>query len=439
MKNRWSRPFSLFVLLGLIFVYADHVAARLSFLSSFSAGQSYTSNLFFEEDNEEADWGTFLGPNLTLRFDNPDVVIGATYVGRFVLLFQNFDESRYIQTANILIDLPFLTKQYKGLTVNINETMVFTPQLNGFSLSGAEENGGNLGGRNSNQGTSSGNDPGGQGIFTTRANSFRNNAGITLGYAWTPRLGSSLGYQNRYLHFFSGGFQDSLVHTIPVSVNYRFTDQTSGGPGYSYQQTNFIGSSDNNTRGDKIISHNVTFGLNHTFTASIQGSIRGGVAFTKQEGATEEVEGPSGMTTTEDLSDEWRTRFIGAASVSKSYAQGAISLGVSQSIGDGAGLAAQKTRSRNARGRIVHNLSRRLSGFGLVGWAKNDSIDGDAIDTTTWRIQTGLNYTFTSWLFGNFSYSHINQSSSGSAGNDINVDQFFVGLTAVADPWVIMP
>ncbi len=469
---------SVIILFFAIFVFVDPVMARLSLLGSFSVAQSHTSNLLFEEDNEEADWATFIGPNLTLLFENQDLVLGATYFGRVALFFNNPDENRYIQNANIILDLPFLTKRYRGLTVRINERMVFTPQIDAFSLSGAEDfrtqgrgggfggtgglggggntsggssGGGNTGGGSSGGGSGGGSSGGGNviggvgdvggiggaGVFNRRANSFTNNAGITFGYAWTPGIQSSLGYQNRYLKFFSGGFQDSITHVVPTSLSFRLTDQTSVTPFYSYRQTNFIGSSSNDTSGDKIISHNPSLGISHSFTQTLLASIRGGVAFTKQIGATQEVEGPGGTTVTEELSEKWRTNFIGSASLSKRYTQGLITVTFAQTIGDGAGLAAQTTVTRRATGRIRHDLSRRLYGFARVGWANNDSIDGDALDVTTYRIQTGFGYSFTSWLFGNFAYSHINQSSSGSAANDLNVDQFYVGLTAVANPWFI--
>ena len=109
----------------------------------------------------------------------------------------------------------------------------------------------------------------------------------------------------------------------------------------------------------------------------------------------------------------------------------------SQSVGEGGGLAAQATRTRQITARVNHALSRRMNAFGSFGWAANDSIDGNAFDSNTYRIQAGLGYSFASWLLGNFNYSHIKQSSSGSAATDLNVDQFFLGLTAFADPWFL--
>jgi len=369
------------------------------------------------------------------------------------------------------LDLPFLTKRFRGLTVTIEENMRFTPELDGFSLSGAEDastfsggdprSGGLSGGSTGSGGTGGasaggsigGSDPGGggvsapegplgglgtsSGIFTTRASAFRNQAGITLGYLWTPRVHTSLGYSNNYLHFFSSGFQDSVRHIVSSSLSYRVTNRTSVTPSYSYNRYNFIGDSTQTTSGDKIISHNPRLGISHTLTPSLTVSVSGGVAFVKQIGAEENVPGPGNTTVTRELSEKFRTRYIGSASISKTYRQGLVALTFHQTTGSGGGIASQATRTRFVTGRIQHGLSQRMNAFASFGWAENDSIEGNAFDTTTYRIQTGLGYSFSSWLFGNFNYSHIKQSSSGSAATDLNVDQFFLGLSALADPWVI--
>ncbi len=442
----------------------DRAIAVVSLESSFSVSQSYTSNLFFEDEDEDDDFGTFLGPNFTLLYENPDLVLGATYTGRLSFFVNNPDAGRYSQNANIILDLPFLTKRYRGLTVTIDESMTFTPQLDGFSLSGAEDASTSSGGRNQNSGSATGgsgfgggaggtssgttggglgSSQGGSGVFTRRSNAFNNNAGVTVGYAWSRRILPSVGYTNNYLHFFSGGLQDSLTHNGRTSLSYQFTEQTSVTPSYSYSQTKFIGKSSGSTRGNKIIRHSPSLGFSHALSPSINVAVRGGVTFSKQIGATEQeqvpnpVPPPTTISVTRKIPEKFRRTIVGSAGISKSYTQGKVGINFSQSVSNGVGLAAQTNRSRNVTGRINHALSQRMDAFGSVGWAANDSIDGDAFDTTTYRIQTGLGYTFASWLSGNFYYSHIRQSSSGSAATDLNVDQFFLGFTAVADPWII--
>ncbi|MGP0593573.1 hypothetical protein ACTRXD_13710 [Nitrospira sp. T9] len=436
--------------LCLAIVYPSSlVSAALTLESSFNLTETYTDNLFYDDEDKEDDFGTMAGPNLELKYDNPDIVLGATYFGRFVAFVNNPDQNRYIQNANILLDLPFLTKRYKKLTVTIDESMNFTPQLDAFSLSGAqdastsfsgrggpedgeEEGTGNvLGGAGFSQGTG-----GTQGVFTSRASAFSNFSGITLAYAMTPSVTPTFTYNNHYLHFFTSGFQDSVSHIGKIALHFGESERTTIIPSYTYLQTDYLGTPTQVTVSDKLISHQPRLTISHSFTSLLIGSLQGGAAFSKQKGAKETLDNGA---TTKELSDQWQSTLIGGATITKTYRNGNISLSANQMIGGGGGLASQETRTQTLTGRIQHTLSAKLNGFVSVGYARNKSTqDGNAFDTNTYRIQGGISYAFLNWLSANVSYSHINQKSSGLAVDDINVNQFFLGFTAFADPWILM-
>ncbi len=455
------------LLIALAFV--GQVGATLSLQSSISLTETYTDNLFFRDNDREDDFGTLFGPDLTLLFENPDIVIGATYTGRMSLYVNNSDANRYNQNANIILDLPFLTKQYRGLMVSIDETMNFTPQLDAFYFSEAENastlqganpvlsgtggagggsgtpgsgtasgGAGSIGGAGSGSVGSIGGTGGTQGIFTSRASAFYNRAGVRLGYDWSPRLNTSLGYTNQYRHFFSSGFQDSLTHTGTFSVPYRTTEFTTVTPSYSYRQTDFLGKSTQNTSADRIIVHTAQVGLTHAFTSSLSASVSGGVAFVKQQGATEQVPVAGGGTQERQVDSKFRRGFIGSANLTKTFQRGSLGLSAQQTVGSGGGLASQATRTRSVTGRGNYALTARMNAFASAGWAENDSIGGIAFDTTTYRVQTGLGYSFTQWLFGNLSYSRIDQRSRGTVATDVVVNQVFLNITAVADPWFLV-
>ncbi|MFZ1747565.1 MAG: outer membrane beta-barrel protein [Nitrospirales bacterium] len=442
------------VLLCLAIAYPTSlVSAAFTLESSVNLTQTYTDNLFYNDKDREDDFGTLIGPNLALKYDSPDIVIGGTYFGRLAAFVNHPDQNRYIQNVNILLDLPFLTKRYKKLSVTVDETMNFTPQLDAFSLSGAQDAsttysgrggtvsggtggsggaaGGALGGSGFSQGTG-----GTQGVFTSRASAFSNFSGITLAYAMTPSVTPTFTYNNRYLHFFSSGFQDSVSHIGKFSVPYGESEQTTIIPSYTYLQTDYLGTPTQVTISDKLISHQPRLAISYKFTPLLAGSIQGGATFSKQIGAEETQE--NGVTR-KKLSDKWQTRFTGGATVTKIYRNGNLSLSAYQTIGGGGGLASQAASTQTLTGRIQHNLSTKLSGFGSLGYARNKSTGGgSAFDTNTYRVQAGISYSFLSWLSGNFNYSHINQKSNGLAVGDIKVNQFFIGLTAFADPWVLM-
>lgn len=435
------------------------VLAAITLDSSFSLTQTYTDNLFYNDKDKEEDFGTLMGPSFALKYDSPDIVVGGTYFGRFAAFVNHPEQNRYIQNANILLDLPFLTKRYKKLSVTIDETMNFTPQLDAFSLSGAQDasttysgrggadgstggvggsggtgasgGAGALGGSGISQGTG-----GTQGIFTSRASAFFNLSGVTLGYALTPSVTPTFSYHNQYLHFFSNGFQDSLTHIGRITVRYGESERTTIIPSYTYLQTDYLGTPTQVTTADKLVSHQPRLTISYNFTPTLTGSLQGGAAFSKQTGAQETLDNGA---TTRSLSQKWQKAFIGGATLTKIYRNGSISLTAGQTIGSGGGLASQAARTQTLTGRIQHNLSTKLSGFGSIGFAKNKSTGGgDAFDTQTYRVQAGLSYAFLNWLSGTVNYSHIDQKSNGLAVGNIKVNQVFLGFTAFADPWVFM-
>jgi hypothetical protein len=439
------------VLLCLAIAYPSSlVSAALTLESSFNLTETYTDNLFYNDKDKEDDFGTMMGPNIALKYDNPDIVLGVTYFGRLATFVNNPDQNRYIQNANILLDLPFLTKRYQKLSVTIDENMNFTPQLDAFALSGAQDSsttfsgrggseaggtggaaGGALGGSGISQGTG-----GTQGVFTSRASAFSNFSGITLAYSMTPSVTPTFAYNNLYLHFFSSGFQDSLTHFGKFSLVYGESEQTTIIPSYTYLQTDYLGTPTQVTVSDKLVSHQPRLTISYKFTPLVTGSIQGGAAFSKQTGAKETQD--NGVTT-KALSDKWQSTFVGGATLTKIYRNGNLSLTAGQTIGGGGGLASQAATTQTLTGRIQHNLSAKLNGFASLGYARNKSVgSGDAFDTNTYRIQGGISYAFLTWLSGNVSYSHLDQKSNGLAVDDIKVNQVFFGLTAYADPWVLM-
>jgi hypothetical protein len=456
--NKNYRLNLLWLLVMVLTFNHQTVLATLFLQSSLSVDQIYTDNLFFRDRNKQEDFGTYVGPNLALVYENPDIVLGAAYFGRALFFMNNPGQNTYLQNANILLDLPFLTKRYQGLTVKVIETMNFTPQLDPFFLSEAQENvflagantdwGGSgasggtgvLGGDLAGGGTGFGGGVfggmgGTQGIFTQRATAFMNNAGLIISYEATPQLTPTFQYMNHYLRFFSGGFQDFMTHTGVFSLPYKKAGRLTVTPRYAYRQTDFLGESTQFGSGDRIIFHDGTLELSYALTPSLILSARGGVSFMKQEGITEQGIGPDGITFEREVGSKFIGYPIGEVTLSKTYRGGAFSLTASQQTGAGGGLAAQGTRTQMVTGRIVQDFSIRITGFLSGAYAKNDSVDGGAFNIETYRAQAGVKYVFLRWLFGTANYSYIDQQSKGAVATNLLVNQIFLSLTAVADPW----
>ncbi len=430
MKKTFVATIAMIVSLSIV----ENALAIFTVESGFFVTETYTDNLFFSDEQKEDDFGTYLGPILNMKFENPDIIIGAEYRGTVQLWVNNSQANTYSQNSNITLDLPFLEKRYRGLSVQVIENFSFTPQLDAFSLSLADEN--NTGAIDT-QASQNSDDPGTQGAFTSRANVFQNLAGLRLGYDWTARLTSTLSYQNQYTHFFSTGFQDSMTHTGSGSANYQLTNEANVGVSYSFSQTDYKKNT-LRTRGqiDRSRTHRATLSLFYQFSPSLTGSLSGGPAITTMNGTAVVFEDPdTGEVTIERVTNEKLVTALINAALTKTYQQGQVGLSYVQNIGNGGGLLNQPLESKTVTSRWSHSLSRRLGSFISFAWAKSKSLSGGSLNTTSYRIQAGLNQNFASWLTGNFSYSYINQNSDGAAARDAIVNQFFLGLTANAPPW----
>ena len=130
---------SIFLVVLVVCFPSDKALGTLSLESSFNITGTYVDNLFFSANNKKSDFGTMFGPNLSLQYKNSDVVLGAAYLGRVGLFVNNPSANQTLHNVNVLVDLPFLNTMYNGLTVNIDETLDFTPQLDAFSGSEAQD------------------------------------------------------------------------------------------------------------------------------------------------------------------------------------------------------------------------------------------------------------------------------------------------------------
>ena len=437
--------------------------ATLSLQGSLNVNQTYTDNLFFQDRNKREDFGTYVGPNLMLLFENSDIVLGATYFGRLLFFQNNPSQNMYFQNANILLDLPFLKKRYQKLDVKVHENMTFTPQLDPFFLSesqgdflfpgmigaggisGGTAGQGNLGGGTGFGGGTGGFGAGGiggvggmPGIFTQRASAIFNNAGITIGYDLTPQLTPTVGYNNQYLRFLSGGFQDYMMHMGTFSLPYGLSEGTSVTPAYTYRQIEFLGDSTGVTFGNRIVFHDATLQISHELTPSWTILARGGVSFIRQESATEQIFDSTGILSQREIGGKFVGVPIGLVSISKNYRRGMFNLMALQMTTGGGGLAAQGAQTRVVTTQLVHQFGPRATGFVFGAYAQNKSIDGSAFDVDTYRGQVGLSYLFLRWLSGSVAYSYVEQQSKGTAANDLTVNMVMLSLSAWADPWHLM-
>lgn len=432
---------SPYVKLVLVFVCVSFLQfpiplfATLTLQSSLSVTETYTDNLFFEsQKNKRDDFGTFVIPSLTLAYESPDVILSGTYFGVAQFYVNHPSTNAYTHRSRIGIDLPFLTKRYKGLEVRLVESFNFTPALQGFSFEGDPANqdnplpgqpgqggraggfggggfgGGFGGGGIAGNSTSIGN----QGVFTGRrgSNSFQNRAGVIVRYHMSPRWIPNASYLNRYTTFTDSDLNDSLTHTLGAGTSYIVSPRTN-------VNANYRASISDINDGDTVVTHSVTAGFGHTLTPTLNFRARAGASFTESAD---------------------RITFTSSANITKNFEAGMLGVSYFQGVTPGGGLSSTGVLTQRGTATWSYPLTERVSGFLAGGIAKNKSLSGNEVDVLSYQGQVGFSALLLPWLSGNISYSYIKQTSDGSAtaSRTAKVNQGFIGLTARLPDWRIM-
>ena len=429
---------ALVAFLGICFsIYAlvSRAHATLTLDSSVSVGETYSNNLYFTFANKHDDFGTFVKPRLTLKYASEDIVVNGTYTATGQMWVNNPGANTIVQGARFRFDLPFLTRRYKRLEVNLHENFNITPQLPAFvSVADDQSTGtglGNIrrvgGGFQGSQGGAGfgANSLGNQGIMTRRSTSaYQNRAGFGLTYHLTPTLSPTLEYANNIRKFTSSQFQGSTTHRVNLQIEKKVNPQFGVHLAYKFQDTQFDSNGPSTTsiavggRGSGI-SHSLRSGINYQVDPTLPIYAQAGVTYTNTERRSE------------------RINFTGIARVAKNFSDGVINLNFRQRIGSGGGLAAATTLSQTVFLSGNKIVTQYVSLFGGFGFARNTSLSGGTIDLRTYQGNGGISVTLLSWLNGVASYAYQNQDSTGTAGNSAQSHSVFVGLSGVAPSWRI--
>ncbi len=114
---------------------------------------------------------------------------------------------------------------------------------------------------------------------------------------------------------------------------------------------------------------------------------------------------------------------------------GKLTLRLRQGVTTDSELAGEATLTQRAESIVDHRPTKRLSGFLLWAFAKNESLSGNEIDLLSYHVLTGLNFRVLSWLEASMTYSYVEQISDGMTGNDGERNQVFIGVRAISLPW----
>jgi hypothetical protein len=385
---RWFAP-----ILVLFTGFHENAEGAVTLSPSLALSEKYTDNFFFTEieDNRQGDFTTIVGPQLTLAAESRNWNVSARYQGSAEFNVRHPGENRYGQTLAVDLYLPFISQQLRGLDIRITESVAYVPELPAFSF-----------GRSGDPLPPEAN----QGIQVGRINTFRNRAGMTLGYGWTPLLRTTLSYSHLINRYEGGTLEDYVVHEGGLSGIYEASRRTQWTLSYFTSVTYY-------EEADSVAVHR--FDLRDLYrinpTATID--VGTGIAIT-----------PGGGT-------HWTL----SAGFGDTGPFGSFSFQYIRGIGTGGGVTTTATLTQNWVAQVTRTLGRSASASLRLGYGLNDTILGPPLKISTQEIGVGFQVGLLSWLSAGANYAYLSQLTEGGAFDRASRRNLvMVTLTATAPP-----
>ncbi len=368
--------------------------AAMILTPSLSVSERYNDNVFFNEINRQSDSLTVLNPQLEWKYDTREIKFTGRYRGD-AEFYRKFPEAdRYGQTAYISLEVPSLSK---GLEVRVTESVAYLPGLPGFSFRPTNPN---VPGEQTNEG-----------VLTGRIDTFRNDASLTVGYGWTPRLKSSLIYLNLLTRYKGSTLFDSDRHLAGVGIDYALTRLTTLTTFANASRIEFYGVS------DRVMTYQFLTGINHQLDPN---------SF---------INGRVGVTVLNREKILFRPSFFLEAV--KNFKSANFFIRYSGDTGTGGGLTAETTYFQRVTSRITKPLGERASTFLQFGYANNTAVTGSPFKIISYEAGAGIEVGLLSWLDGSLSYSYINQKRIQESTTQRERHLASLMLTATAPDWMI--
>lgn len=377
-------------------IFAGRIYAAVILNGSISLSERYNDNLFFSKLNREADYTTMINPKLTLTYSSRNLVLSGSYLGSGEVHARHSEANRYGQTASFDIDLPFLSRQIKGVDVQITENVTYTPELPAFDTS--------EGGQGSVANQSLAN----EGIQVGRNDTFRNHAGITIAYSWSQRANTTFSYANTITRYDAETLEDSTVNYFNLASGYQLSRRTRGTVSYGVTLTDFDSSG-------RELSHQFSVGGGHQFSPLL--------SFNGDLGIARLSSGPTRLTVNGGLS--------------KDFSSGNILLQYNSGIGSGGGVTATSTFTQRIISRGSWEVAKNVSTSLNFGYGRNKALSGPTFKTSTYDAGIGVTIVFLSWLNGRLNYSYLNQQTEGFTAVAAERNIVVLSLTAVGSGWRI--
>jgi hypothetical protein len=250
-----------------------------------------------------------------------------------------------------------------------------------------------------------------QGIQIPRTTTFRNSAEASVTYGWSPRVRTTLSYENVITRY-AGDLQDELINSGDLETSYQYSPRSdlSLALGVSDQEYEGAGS---------VTSWDATVHGGHRLTTSV--TLDGRVG-----GAVVKADAPDAPRSRFFVFDIEGTRSLETLNMRVSY---------ERAIGSGAGLIASATIREQLTGGATWSVSRTVAANIDLAWARNEAVSDESFSIYTYAGTMGASIGFTEWLGGSASYSYLTQRAQGPAGPDGSRNLVMLTLTATGPSW----
>lgn len=373
--------------LALLIGFHENAEGVVTLSPSLALSERYSDNFFFTEieADRKGDFTTRVGPQLTLAAENRNWSMSARYEGTAEFNARHPEENEYGQTLGI--DLH--SRGGRRFDLRITESAAYVPELPAFSF-----------GRSGDPLAPEAN----QGIQVGRTNTFRNRAGIVLGYRWTPLFSASLSYNNLINRYQGGTLRDHIVHEGGLRGNYQVSRSIQRSVSYSTSLADYEGA-------DSVLAHRFEIGELYQISRTFTMNIGAGAAIISGD------------------STQWTLN----AGVSKTGPMGSLSLQYIRGIGTGGGATTTPTLTQNLAAGVTRVLGRSASASLRFGYGVNEALSGSPLEISSQEVEIGMQASLFSWLSGGVNYSYLSQRTEGGA-TDRGARRNLVMVTLTAAP-----
>jgi len=366
-------------LLGLLTPPAQR--GPLTLIPSIAVSEEYNDNIFLDNRDRQSDFITGFNPALTLLVNRPAWELSAGY---------SFTAEIYAKESQLS---DAMNRQAFVATWLYRATPRLTLKASDVFLND----------RNTNI-TS-------QGPSTGRQESWSNT--FTPGLTWqmTPKTSLSLGASYTALRFLGSGDggngEDSDTYGFRSALGYAFTPRLTGSIGYNFTYLNFEG-------GESSKTHNPTVGLSYRLTPTLTVSASGGPAFTETEGETSVTPG-------------------GVASLTQAFRWGSAGLQYSRSVTAAGGFGGTADTQTVSAGLTLPTWERGLVVTFTPAYNIAKSVSrrqASQVDVKALTVPLAVSYQFARYMsvFAEYTFFQQRTGSASSARTDVDQNRLRFGV-----------